>query len=65
MAQYSIDKAPDIMRAIEVCALFGISQRTLYRWIKYLDFPVRRAKGRKPLFDKVDCLKWYEQNNRL
>jgi excisionase family DNA binding protein len=50
----------DLLDSADLCALFGISTRTIYRWIGERDLPVAAKVGREYLFAKGDVSEWVE-----
>ena len=51
----------DLLDSADLCALFGVSTRTIYRWISERDLPVIAKVGRDYLFAKGDVLEWAEE----
>jgi len=51
----------DLLDSADLCALFGCSIRTVYRWISERDLPVTAKVGREYLFTKGDVWEWVEE----
>jgi excisionase family DNA binding protein len=49
-----------LLDSTDLCALFGVSTRTIYRWISERDLPVAAKVGREYLFAKGDVWEWAE-----
>jgi excisionase family DNA binding protein len=49
----------DLLDSADLCAVFGVSTRTIYRWISD-GLPVHDKVGREYLFAKGDVLDWAE-----
>ncbi|HWY13684.1 MAG TPA: helix-turn-helix domain-containing protein [Rhizomicrobium sp.] len=50
----------DLLDSTDLCAIFGVSSRTIYRWISEDDLPVHAQVGREYLFAKGDLLDWWD-----
>jgi excisionase family DNA binding protein len=46
----------------DLCRIFQVTQRTIYRWIAERDLQWDTRVGREYLFTKGDILDWYEDN---
>ena len=51
----------DLLDSADLCALFGVSTRTIYRWISERDLPAAAKVGREYLFAKGDVWEWVEE----
>ena len=52
----------DLLDTADLCRLFGISGRTVYRWINQVGLRPRFKAGRLWLFAKSDIVNWYAAN---
>ena len=48
----------DLIDSADLCAIFGVSIRTIYRWISERELPFVAKVGREYLFAKGDVLDW-------
>ena len=49
----------DFLDTADLCRLFGVSGRTVYRWINQAGLAPRFKAGRLWLFTKSDIVNWY------
>jgi len=54
--------AGDYLDTADLCRIFGISGRTIYRWINQAGLAPRLKAGREWLFTKSDLMNWYAAN---
>ena len=52
----------DLLDTADLCQLFGVSARTVYRWIAGHSLQPTLAVGRVYLFTKREIMRWYEAN---
>lgn len=57
---YKLDDE-DLLDTADLCEIFGVSARTIYRWIAEDDLPVFEQVGRDYLFAKGELLEWHGQ----
>lgn len=51
----------DLVDTADLCRIFGVSARTIYRWISEDDLPVFDKIGRDYLFAKGELLDWWAE----
>ena len=51
----------DLLDTADLCRLFGVSMRTVYRWMAERDLRWAMRQGRNYLFTKGEILDWYEE----
>lgn len=52
----------DLLDTADLCRLFGVSQRTVYRWIGGHSLRPATKVGRELLFTKREILRWFREN---
>jgi excisionase family DNA binding protein len=49
----------------DLCRIFQVSPRTIYRWMAERDLRWDMKVGREYLFTKADILEWYDENRPI
>jgi len=55
-------KNDDYLGTADICAIFGVSARTVYRWVADELLRWDKKVGREYLFTKGDVLDFYDEN---